>query len=196
MSYIQNLIDAQNNIIIICDSEFNIKYINKAFYKYFKKDRLKEIISIVKKRDFDEEFKIKLKNYKDDKFTFLMKITKIENDISISLTNITKLSAYKKSLVKSNFSLFEYKSIVDKFLIVSKTDINGIITYVNEKFVKISGYSKEELLGTPHNIVRHPDMPSYVFKNMWKTILSGKIWQGVIKNLFLAQTSLFLNIKD
>ena len=182
MSYIQKLIDAQNNIIIICDKEFNAKYINKSFYDYFRKDRLEEIISLLKNRNFDEEFKIKLKNYRNEKFTFLAKLTKIEDDISISLTNITKLTAYQKSLIQSNLNLVEFKKIVDKFLIVSKTDINGKITYVNDKFTKISGYSKEELLGTFHNIVRHPDMPSYVFKNMWKTILSGKIWQGVIKN--------------
>jgi len=182
VSYIQKLIDAQNNIIIICDKEFNIKYINQSFYEYFRKDKLTEIIEIVKNRNFDEEFKIKLKNYKNEKFIFLAKLTKIEDDISISFTNITKLIAYQKSLIQSNLNLIDFKKIVDKFLIVSKTDINGKITYVNDKFTKISGYSKEELLGNPHNIVRHPDMPSYVFRNMWKTILSGKIWQGVIKN--------------
>jgi len=182
VSYIQKLIDAQNDIIIICDEKFNTKYINKSFYKYFRKDRLEEIISFLKKRNFNEEFKIKLKNYRDEKFTFLAKLTKIDDDISISLVNITKLTAYQNSLIQSNLHLVEFKSIVDKFLIVSKTDINGKITYVNDKFVKISGYSKEELLGISHNIVRHPDMPSYVFKNMWKTIKSGNIWQGVIKN--------------
>jgi len=182
VSYIQKLIDTQNNIIIICDKNFNLKYINKSFYEYFRKDRVEEIISLLKNRNFDEEFKIKIKNYRNEKFTFLVKLTKIEDDISISLMNITKLTAYQKSLIQSNLNLVEFKNIVDKFLIVSKSDINGKITYVNNKFIKISGYSKEELLGISHNIVRHPDMPNYVFKNMWKTILSGKIWQGVIKN--------------
>ena len=182
MSYVQNLIDAQSNIIIICDKDFNVKYLNKAFYEYFKKEKLKKIIDNIKNKNFDEDFMLRLKNYKGEKFNFLGKLTKIDDDISISLTNITELSAYQKSLIQSNFSLFEYKVMIDKFLIVSKTDIYGNITYVNDKFVKISGYLREELLGSPHNIVRHPDMPSYIFKNMWKTIKSGKIWQGVIKN--------------
>ena len=78
--------------------------------------------------------------------------------------------------------LEQYKEALDKTAIVPKTDINGIITYVNEKFCKISGYSKEELIGKPHNIIRHPDMPKSLFKKMWDTILSKKIFKGVIKN--------------
>ena len=68
-------------------------------------------------------------------------------------------------------------------LIISRTDLKGKITYVNETFCKISGYSVEELIGKPHNIVRHPDMPSSVFEELWKTLKSGKKWNGIIKNL-------------
>jgi len=78
--------------------------------------------------------------------------------------------------------LEQYKDALDKTAIVSKTDINGIITYANDKFCEISGYSKEELIGKPHNIVRHPDMPKSLFKKMWDTILSKKIFNGIIKN--------------
>ena len=182
MSYIQKLIDAQNDIIIICDKDFKIKHINKVFFEFFKKDRIDEIINTLKSQKFDKKFKLKIKNYKSHKYTFLAKISKIDNDISITLKDITKSSAYEKSLLQSNINFVEYKNIIDKFLIVSKTDINGNITYVNDLFVKISGYSKEELLNKPHNIVKHPDMPSYIFSKMWKTIKSGNIWQGVIKN--------------
>lgn len=59
-------------------------------------------------------------------------------------------------------------------LIVSKTDTTGRITYGNELFIKISGYSEKELLGAPHNIIRHPEMPRIVFKLLWDTIKSGK----------------------
>jgi PAS domain S-box-containing protein len=76
----------------------------------------------------------------------------------------------------------QYKKAVDSALLVSKTDYYGNITYVNDNFCKVSGYSKEELIGKNHNIIRHPDMPKQVFKSMWKTILSGKIWHGRIKN--------------
>ena len=77
----------------------------------------------------------------------------------------------------------DYKTIVDQSTIVSKTDTKGIITYANDMFCKISGYSKEELIGQPHNIVRHPDVPKSVFRQMWKTIKKDeKIWTGVVKN--------------
>ncbi len=67
-------------------------------------------------------------------------------------------------------------------LIVSHTDLRGIITYANETFQNISGYAKEELIGKPHNILRHPDMPSSLFENLWNTIKDGKIWSGYVKN--------------
>ena len=68
-------------------------------------------------------------------------------------------------------------------LIISRTDLKGIITYANETFARISGYEPEELIGKPHNILRHPDMPKSVFKELWDTIQEGKIWQGYVKNL-------------
>ena len=67
--------------------------------------------------------------------------------------------------------------------LISETDLKGNITYVNRKFVEMSGYSKEEAMGEPHNILRHPDMPREAFRQMWKTIQSGKIWEGYVKNL-------------
>jgi len=79
--------------------------------------------------------------------------------------------------------LDEYKLAIDDSTIVSKTDSKGIITYINQKFCDISGYSQEELIGKPHNIVRHPDMPHEVFEDMWRTIKSKKVWSGVVKNL-------------
>jgi PAS domain S-box-containing protein len=68
-------------------------------------------------------------------------------------------------------------------LIISRTDLKGNITYANETFCNISGYHEEDLLGKPHNIVRHPDMPSSTFKDMWSTIQSKKPWTGKVKNL-------------
>lgn len=68
-------------------------------------------------------------------------------------------------------------------LIISRTNLKGEITYVNEVFAQISGYSIDELMGKSHNIVRHPDMPKKVFKEMWQTIKEFKQWSGYIKNL-------------
>ncbi len=70
-----------------------------------------------------------------------------------------------------------------KKFIVSKTDLKGNIIFVNKNFCDISGYSEEELIGSPHNIVRHPDMPRAVFYLVWKALLSGRAISGVIKNL-------------
>ncbi len=67
--------------------------------------------------------------------------------------------------------------------IISKTDLKGIITYVNSAFCKLAGYSKEELIGKPHNIIRHPDMPKSVFKEMWNTLEKNEKWRGFVKNL-------------
>ena len=79
--------------------------------------------------------------------------------------------------------LNQYKNTVDRSSIVSKTNANGIITYVNEAFCKISGYKEEELLGKSHNIVRHEDTDSSLFKEMWHTIkVLKKPWIGKIKN--------------
>ncbi len=70
----------------------------------------------------------------------------------------------------------------DKYVIYSKTNLFGIITEVSSAFCNISGYTKEELIGKPHNIIRHPDMPKEAFEDMWKTIQSGTIWTGEVKN--------------
>ncbi|MDD5299697.1 MAG: PAS domain-containing methyl-accepting chemotaxis protein [Gallionella sp.] len=67
-------------------------------------------------------------------------------------------------------------------VLVSKTDTKGIITYANDAFVAISGYSREELIGTSHNIVRHPDMPPQAFKWLWDTLKEEHPWRGMVKN--------------
>jgi len=71
----------------------------------------------------------------------------------------------------------------EKGLIISSTNLNGIITYANRKFCEIAGYSKDELIGHNHSIIRHPDMPQATFKELWETITSGKEWTGIVKNL-------------
>jgi len=74
-----------------------------------------------------------------------------------------------------------YKSI-DKYVVVAETDLYGFVTYVSQAFCKISGYKKEEILGRPINMLRSPDISKKFFDNMWKTILSGEVWEGEIKN--------------
>ncbi|WP_259766503.1 PAS domain-containing protein, partial [Pseudomonas protegens] len=66
--------------------------------------------------------------------------------------------------------------------LISATDVRGKITYCNDEFVAVSGFSREELIGSPHNIVRHPDMPEAVFAHMWSYLKDGKSWMGIVKN--------------
>ena len=67
--------------------------------------------------------------------------------------------------------------------IISRTDLKGIITFVNSAFCKLAGYDKKELIGKPHNIIRHPDMPKAAFKDLWETIERNEDWRGFVKNL-------------
>ncbi len=76
-----------------------------------------------------------------------------------------------------------YKIIVDQSSIISKTNINGIITYVNKNFCDVSGYNENELIGNSHNVIRHPDEEDELYKELWNTIKNKKkIWSGVLKN--------------
>ncbi len=70
----------------------------------------------------------------------------------------------------------------DSETVVSKTDLHGNITYVNQDFINISGFSEDELMGAPQNIVRHPDMPVEAFADFWATLKAGKAWTGLVKN--------------
>lgn len=71
----------------------------------------------------------------------------------------------------------------DGKLIVSTTDKSGVITHVNQSFIDMSGYTEEELINSPHSILRHPDMPPAAFKDLWDTVNRGDKWQGFVKNL-------------
>ncbi len=109
-----------------------------------------------------------------------VKITDLIDRINKHTKKIEERREYQKTLKL----LEQYKLAVDESSILSKTDIKGNITYVNDTFCTISKYHRDELIGKPHNIVRHPDMPKEAFKDMWKTIKEDKkIWQGKIKNL-------------
>ncbi|WP_122893528.1 PAS domain-containing protein [Arcobacter peruensis] len=83
-----------------------------------------------------------------------------------------------------NSSNFLLETIVpSEELIVSRTDLKGVITYVNDTFAQISGYEANELLGQSHNVVRHPDMPKAVFQDLWNELQTKGKWSGYVKNL-------------
>lgn len=92
----------------------------------------------------------------------------------------------KQMLKQSKIAHRKLKKSLDQFsenVIASRSDKNGIIIFASKALCKVSGYSEEELLGQPHSILRHPDMPSEVFEEIWKTIQSGKPWDGEIMNM-------------
>ena len=112
---------------------------------------------------------------------------------SIRLMQMREVKQSKEKLEKENNELDrrvkeevaiqnQYKNAIDNILIVSITDVKGYITYVNDNFVRISGYSKEELIGQNHNIIRHPSNPPELFKELWQTIQAKKLWRGTFPN--------------
>lgn len=75
----------------------------------------------------------------------------------------------------------EYVLKSNDFL-VSLTDEKGIILFANDDFCKVAGYTLDELVGKPHNVVRHPDMPKAAFKDLWSSVKAGEVWEGYVKN--------------
>ena len=79
--------------------------------------------------------------------------------------------------------LNQHETVLDDHItLMSTTDLNSYITHVNDAFVQVSGYSRKEMLGQPHNLVRHPDMPKAAFADMWRTLKQGEPWTGIVKN--------------
>ncbi len=97
--------------------------------------------------------------------------------------NLYSLVEIKTTELMKSLEMFRgYKEALDVNNIVSKSDAKGIITYVNDNLCHISGYSRSELLGKPHNILRHPDMPQEFFRGMWENLRAKKTWSGTLKN--------------
>ena len=97
------------------------------------------------------------------------------NSFTIENT-ITKEKIYRSLPV-------DQEVIFDGGVMITETDPRGIITYANRKFREMTGFSKKELIGSPHSINRHPDMPKGAFRGMWKTIAAKKLWRGYVKNM-------------
>jgi len=108
----------------------------------------------------------------------------ISHYIAGQLRRYTEETSFTR-IVRSPSSAFSSreKSFADNEIIVSKTDLRGIITYVNDVFVRVSGYSERRLIGAPHNIIRHPAMPRCVFKLLWDTLHEEKEIFAYVLNL-------------
>lgn len=113
--------------------------------------------------------------------------------IQFHLDNLQKMNF--EEILEARKELEEYIDVIDEYVITSKTDLNGIITYSSKAFEKISGYYENELIGKPHNIVRHPDTPLETFQQMWDTIKQEKTWIGEIQNLRKDGTSYWVKTR-
>ena len=148
------------------------------FIKYLKKQNIKAselflLCSSFKSALVDFVFKLNIQS-----------IELIEKIVYFFENNFSGvLDIYSKSIAQIESALNKSIDIVDKYVIMSRTDINGIIMSVSSAFCKISGYEAFELIGKSHNVIRHPQMPKEMFQNLCKTIKSGNMWQGEIKNL-------------
>ena len=151
-----------------------------------------EMIQKIKEIDTDISI-LMLSAHNDDQFFtdsirvgilgYLLKPFEMKQFIQIMVKIIDNFRLKKESKKNLNF-LLQYQNIVDDSAIVSKTDTKGIITYANDEFCKMSGYKKDELIGKPHNIIRDPNTPSNIYKQMWDTIKNKKqVWRGIIKNI-------------
>jgi len=123
-----------------------------------------------------------IKTLKDEVSKQKEQLEQKDNFINKINETILTTSDESKNLYDSLLLLEEYKKALDESSIVSKADLNGVITYVNDKFCEISGYTKEELIGRNHNIIRHPDTKEDFFTQLWNTINQKKIFKGIIKN--------------
>jgi PAS domain S-box-containing protein len=100
-------------------------------------------------------------------------------DIMVQLCNLTYHDGTSRSVPVSDVEI----PFLEGRLIVSRTDLCGIITHANDAFVEMSGYERHELIGAPHHILRHPDMPRRAFRELWEALQERKKWHGYVKNL-------------
>jgi len=135
---------------------------------------------------YDAEWQILIKAFQKMSMDINQKMMQL-NQQNLFLSNqkkeIETLNANLEERIQiKSEKLQRYIDTVDQYVITSRTDKNGNILDVSEAFCQISGYTKEELMGKNHRIIRHPDMPHELFKDLWETISSGKTWHGEIKN--------------
>jgi len=115
----------------------------------------------------------------------------VKEEFNIKVANLLHILENEQTIEEAQKIVNEYSRALESGSILSKGDINGKITYVNDAFCEYTGYIRDELIGKPHNILRHPQTPKTTFKNMWATILKKEIWKGVIRNLRKDETSFY-----
>ncbi|MDX9813720.1 MAG: EAL domain-containing protein [Sulfurimonadaceae bacterium] len=192
------------SIVFKDEQTLQVEHISENIYDLsgYKNDEILKLDKLIYKDDFQTFYDelnqkkptITHTNFrvltKDDDIVWVMaKSVKDEQGTTLYLVDINEM--YEQNLELSN-ALSVSRSLAKRFksyfdaldasYILTASDLDGNITYANEKAVAITGFSESELIGKPHNIIRHPDTPKETFKDMWQTIQSKKIWQGMIKN--------------
>ncbi len=165
------------------------KLINTLF-EYFKKNKIKEfeLYTIIK------SFKNAILNYFEVNELNTYELQKEINEIfEVEFASLLKL--YSQNEDKLENQLKHFYNLVNQYIIMSSTDLIGNITQVTDAFCEASGYSREELIGQPHSIVRHPDMKDTLFQELWSKIQTGESWQGEIKNLKKDGSSYWVDAK-
>ena len=185
--------------VLILDIDYNIQFINskvvsaygevegKKFYPSIVDDEntsgLKKINEVISgKIDF-----AKIYAFDKNKKYIKLRISRFINpDNSVSalviLEDITEVKKSQDQIYEQKILLEAEREALNNAAIVAETDVSGSITYVNDKFIEISGYSRKELIGKTHKIINSGHHPKSFFKNLWSTISHGKVWTGIIRN--------------
>jgi PAS domain S-box-containing protein len=153
LAYLNNKDVTADELFEIC-SHFRRAMIDFSYDAGLNSKNIFDEISYI----FDKNFKSILKHYTD---TIFQKEQEIDRNVKL---------------------LSEYKKALDESALISKTDLDGKITYVNDKFVELCGYTRSELFGKKHNIMRHEDMSDHYFENLWTHLKQDNIYKGTIKN--------------
>jgi PAS domain S-box-containing protein len=130
--------------------------------------------SVIEPKAFQEAIDLNVTHYAIKPFDYEKLLTQ--------LVTASKLVVKDRSLKQKESEKEHFLESINAVAIISKTDDQGIITYANDVFCEISGYTREELIGQPQSIVRHPGVDPKIYENLWKTIQTGKTWQGILKN--------------
>ena len=174
--YTINIIDHHINMIkkdkIILDNPIIIGFIKYLNTQRITNSDLFTLFFTLKNALLKRIFELNIQTYK--------LVDEVSSHFEKDFKNI--LTVYSENLKDLQNAYFKSNNLIDKYVIMSKTDVNGNIIKVSSAFCEISGYTKNELIGKSHNITRHKDVPSKIYENLWKTLKTGKIWQGEIKN--------------
>ena len=196
------------NVVIACDGEEGLESFKNNKIDLIITDinmpRLNGLEMIKEIRKLDTEVSILvLSAYNESSFFldsiklgvdgYLLKPIAI-NQFMNSLQKITQKIKFKNEAEKNLHLLHQYQEATDSSSIVSKGNLAGEITYVNDEFCKVSGYKKEELIGKPHSLVRHPNNPASMFEDMWKIIsVQKRTWKGIVRNIKKNGDSYYVN---